>query len=180
MAHNRVFVIGRRTPNFFWGIAASITFTVIGVILFNTPESTIATWGRNNHPTFIHNVGIFLIVFGMVLISTVHAENRSNEPAIIINEEFIKIYNFNSIYWSEIESFSLSYQYKGGLILVHIKDKNTYIKKAPWLKRMSLRLSSFGFPTPIMISGFLLLNTDLKDLYNILNSELDLYRKNID
>jgi hypothetical protein len=175
MMHERIYVVGKNRNYYLLYIFIAFLLIAIGIWQLVIPSEIMERKFKSNNSYVAHFFGIWLIAFSVFVILNAILQMRSKEPSLILNESELKISGFAPIHWSEIDSFLFSYKYKYGLIFVILKDQKSFIRKHNRLKRIFLRLSSFGVESPVYISGQFLLNIDLKELSAILNYELGNY-----
>ena len=176
MAHNHVFVIGTEKRSLYAAVLIAVVAVSFGVFLFFIPDESISAWHRFNNPLIARVISIVFITCGLIVLIFSAREILSKSPSVIINEEYIKISSNLPIFWSEIKGFSLSYKYKGGQIFVVLYKPKEYIDRHGFIRRALLRLSSIGFPSPIIVSGSVLLNMELSSLHDLLVNELNSFQ----
>ena len=123
MASKRVFIIGVEKSHYYGGLALSILFFAIGVVLMLFPE--ILVNHRYQHDLAYIRYIIFFIFCAFIFAVSI-SKLSSNEPELIFNEIYLKKSGWPPIYWKDIESFSLSYKYMGSYIFVNFHIKKSY------------------------------------------------------
>lgn len=98
MAHNRVFVIGIEKSSFYIAACIAILAVAFGIFLLSIPNELITSWHRFNNPLLVNILSCALIFYGLIILIASIKEIISTSPAVLINEEYIKISNKIPIY----------------------------------------------------------------------------------
>ena len=109
---------------------------------------------------FVMTLGVCILFFGCLLVAVMR-KWMVKKPAIILNEQ--GIYDSSRllgspgwIFWEEIDTYYPVQVGQWQMIHVTLKDRAAFLRRQPALKRLWMKISSFGRGAPLALMCVLL------------------------
>lgn len=155
-------------------VVGSLAFVAIGVWLIT--EADHLTGWKTRNPIFTRGIGLVSVLFFGLCATYIGQKLLDNKPGLIIDEfgltDNSSGVSAGQILWSDIKSISVTEIHRQKLIMLKVKNPQSYIdKQTSRLKRKMMQMNLNMYGTPLSISSNSL-QIKFDDLHKILTDKL--------